>query len=100
VGVTGIRRAVRKHVEEETAGYAADLSRKLQTEIAQEPGRHADDARIVTAMQQRGDHCRPLACWQHIGCGLPDDYQRTERHEHSRHWGNRKTTSAHTTGSP
>jgi hypothetical protein len=30
MGVMGIRRAVRKHVEQETASYAADLSRKLQ----------------------------------------------------------------------
>ena len=36
-GVIGIRRAVRKHVEQETEAYAADLSRKLQPEIAHEP---------------------------------------------------------------
>ncbi len=30
----GIGRAVRKHVEEEAAGYAADLSRKLQAGMA------------------------------------------------------------------
>jgi hypothetical protein len=51
VGVLGIRRAVRKHVEEEAAGFAADLGRTVQTEIAPEPSLRADGARFVTAKQ-------------------------------------------------
>jgi hypothetical protein len=34
VPVAGIRRAVRRHVEEEAAGFAADLGRKLEAETA------------------------------------------------------------------
>ena len=46
MGLIGIRRAVRKHVEQETASYAADLSRKLQPETAHEPTLPADERRL------------------------------------------------------
>jgi hypothetical protein len=36
-GVVGFKRAVRKHVEEETGGYAVDLTRKLRAGMAQGP---------------------------------------------------------------
>jgi hypothetical protein len=41
-----IRRAIRKHVEQETETYAADLSQKLQPEIAHEPKLRADKRRL------------------------------------------------------
>jgi hypothetical protein len=50
MGVIGIRRAVRKHVEQETEAYAADLSRKLQPEIVHEPKLGADERRLHLVM--------------------------------------------------
>jgi hypothetical protein len=50
MGVIGIHRAVRKHVEQETASYAADLSRKLQPEIVHESKR-ADERRLHLVTQ-------------------------------------------------
>jgi hypothetical protein len=50
MGVIGIRRAVRKHVERETEAFAADLSRKLQPEIVHEPKLGAEERRLHLVM--------------------------------------------------
>jgi hypothetical protein len=58
--VLGIRRAIRNHVEEETAGYAADLTRKLQARIVQEPGPAADGRRL----QHSAAGVRVVGAWE------------------------------------